>query len=278
MIDEVTITSGWEGQQCMVSICCVTYNHEKFIRQALDSLLNQKTTFPFEILIHDDASPDSTADIIREYEAKYPQIVKPICQTENQRSKLKMGMNPRFNFPRAEGKYIALCEGDDFWIDPLKLQKQVDFLEANPDYNICFHNAEVYEEDKPTSKLVYKADRKQVIQLEDLLRGDFTKNCCSMFRYSKGMFDGRMEMLQDTTIFMICLENDKKAYYLDEVMAVYRVHAGGVWGLMSSLKKKISAFRIYVHLFKTYPQETHTRIIQQKLGYLATEVFFYEFA
>ena len=90
----------------------------------------QKTNFPIEILIHDDASTDGTADIIREYEAQYPDIIKPIYQTENQYSK---GINPGFEFlfPRARGKYIALCEGDDYWTDTLKLQKQVEFLEGN---------------------------------------------------------------------------------------------------------------------------------------------------
>jgi glycosyltransferase involved in cell wall biosynthesis len=123
----------------LVSICCLTYNHAPYIRDAIEGFLMQKTNFPIEILIHDDASTDGTADIIREYEAQYPDIIKPIYQTENQYSK---GINPypAFVYPLARGKYIALCEGDDYWIDPYKLQKQVDFLEANPEYGLVHTN------------------------------------------------------------------------------------------------------------------------------------------
>jgi len=103
----------------------------------------QKTNFPVEILIHDDASTDGTADIIREYEAQYPDIIKPIYQTENQYSK-GIKISQVYQFPRAKGKYIALCEGDDYWIDPYKLQKQVDFLEANPEYGMVHTDFNTY--------------------------------------------------------------------------------------------------------------------------------------
>jgi len=105
----------------------------------------QKTTFPFEILIHDDASTDGTADIIREYEAKYPDIIKPIYQRENQYSK-GIKISQVYQFPRAQGKYIALCEGDDYWIDPHKLQKQVDYLERNPHVSFVATNYFIYDE------------------------------------------------------------------------------------------------------------------------------------
>src|SRR5690625_3999133 len=99
----------------IVSISCITYNQSSYIRQCLDGFLMQKCNFKFEVLIHDDASTDNTADIIKEYQAKYPDIIKPIYQAENQYSKGVRGINIRFNFPRAQGKYIALCEGDDYW-------------------------------------------------------------------------------------------------------------------------------------------------------------------
>ncbi|HHX61228.1 MAG TPA: glycosyltransferase [Epulopiscium sp.] len=104
----------------LVSICCLAYNHEKFIRQALDGFIMQESNFPIEVLIHDDASTDDTANIIREYEKKYPEIIKPIYQTENQYSK-GVGISVTYNFPRAKGKYIAMCEGDDYWTDPYYL-------------------------------------------------------------------------------------------------------------------------------------------------------------
>lgn len=127
----------------LVSISCTTYNHENYIRDAIEGFLMQKTTFPIEILIHDDASTDKTADIVREYEQKYPQLIKPIYQTENQYSKWygKIGHIQR---ARARGKYYAMCEGDDYWTDPYKLQKQVDFLEANEDYGLVHSELDHY--------------------------------------------------------------------------------------------------------------------------------------
>lgn len=121
-----------------VSICCLTYNHEKYIRQCLDGLIMQKTEFDFEILVHDDASSDATQSIINEYVVAYPNLIKPILQIRNQYSQ---GISPlrQILFPLVKGKYVALCEGDDYWTDPLKLQKQVDFLENHPDYSLCCH-------------------------------------------------------------------------------------------------------------------------------------------
>lgn len=123
----------------LVSISCITYNHENFIRDAIEGFLMQKTTFPVEILIHDDASTDKTASIVREYEEKYPHLIKPIYQTENQYSK-RDGTIGRIQRGRARGKYYATCEGDDYWTDPLKLQKQVDFLEGNDEYGLVHTN------------------------------------------------------------------------------------------------------------------------------------------
>lgn len=130
----------------MVSICCITYNQEPYIRQCIEGFLMQKTTFPFEILIHDDASTDNTAHIIREYEHKYPDIIKPIYQTENQYSK-RIDIIQTFQFPRSKGKYIAFCEGDDYWTNPYKLQKQVIFLESHQEYGMCYTDFNVLFQD-----------------------------------------------------------------------------------------------------------------------------------
>lgn len=126
----------------IVSVSCITYNHAKYIRQCLDGILMQKADFQYEILIHDDASTDGTDDIIREYAQKYPTIIKPIFEKENQYSK-GVPISATFNYPRAEGKYIALCEGDDYWTDPYKLQKQVVYMESHPGYAMCFTNVDV---------------------------------------------------------------------------------------------------------------------------------------
>lgn len=133
----------------LVSICVLTYNHEKFIRQALDSFLMQKVDFKVEIIVHDDASLDQTQYILKEYDSNYPGIFNLLLQNENQRSKFGGGMNPRFNYPRSEGKYIALCDGDDYWTDPLKLQKQVDYLEENNNCSLVFTNYSIeYDNNK----------------------------------------------------------------------------------------------------------------------------------
>ena len=160
-ITQEQIMQNWNGEIPLVSISCITYNHEPYIVQALNGFLMQKTSFPFEVLVHDDASTDRTADIIREYEKKFPKIIKPIYQKENQYSKGFTAVTATWNFPRAQGKYIALCEGDDYWIDENKLQIQVDFLERNPEYTMCFHNAEVLNEipDTEVSSIYGAEDR-----------------------------------------------------------------------------------------------------------------------
>ena len=123
-----------DSRNVLVSICCITYNQEAYIRDALEGFVKQKTNFRYEVLIHDDASTDRTAEIIREYEEKYPDLIKPILQTVNQYSLGLTNVSGTWNFPRAVkngSKYIAMCEGDDYWIDEHKLQRQVDYLEAH---------------------------------------------------------------------------------------------------------------------------------------------------
>lgn len=130
----------------LVSISCITYNHAPYIKDALEGFISQKTNFPFEVLIHDDCSTDGTTEIIKEYEQKYPDVIKPIYEKENQFQAGKPAGSNVWNLPRAQGKYIAHCEGDDYWKDPDKLQKQVDFLEANPEYGMCFTDFDVKNE------------------------------------------------------------------------------------------------------------------------------------
>ena len=136
----------------LVSICCITYNHERYIRDALEGFLMQKTQFPYDIIIYDDASTDDTSRIIKEYVDSRPDLISPILQTENRYSK---GENPflKYIVPRLTSKYIAICEGDDFWTDPLKLQKQVDYLQSNPDYRmVCTNYSKYYQSIRKTQK------------------------------------------------------------------------------------------------------------------------------
>lgn len=122
----------------LVTICCITYNHAAYIRECLNGFLMQETNFKFEVVIHDDASTDETQSIIKEYCEKYPNVFSPIFQHVNQYSRGIKSIIQTFCVPQFRGKYIAMCEGDDYWIDPYKLQKQVDFLESHPDYGMCY--------------------------------------------------------------------------------------------------------------------------------------------
>ena len=153
------------------TICCITYNHEEYIRDAIESFLMQKTHFPFEIIIHDDASTDKTAEIIKEYEIKYPDIIKPIYQTENQYSKGKKAS--LFTFMAARGKYIAFCEGDDYWIDPLKLQKQTELMEKYPDCYISFHPAIIrsFDETIENRMLGFYSEKTTIFPAEKVILG-----------------------------------------------------------------------------------------------------------
>lgn len=126
------------SKQIKVSILCLAFNHVKYIRKCLEGFVSQKTNFSFEVLIHDDASSDGTTDIIKEFEQKYSDVIKPIYQKENQYSQ-GVKITKKYQLPRVQGEYLAWCEGDDCWTDCDKLQKQVDFLDKNQDYSICVH-------------------------------------------------------------------------------------------------------------------------------------------
>ena len=154
---EHDIIQSWNsqyGNEIMVSIRCLAYNHEKYISQCLDGFLMQETTFPFEIIIHDDASTDHTADIIRQYEKAFPRIIKAIYETENQWSK-KDGSLGRILNSKSSGKYFALCEGDDYWTDCHKLQLQYEALESNPNCSMCVCIVKTCEEDGTPMDIQY---------------------------------------------------------------------------------------------------------------------------
>lgn len=226
------MSNNLEKKEILVSICCITYNHESFIRECLDGFLMQKTNFKFEVLIHDDASTDNTANIIREYEQKYPEIIKPIYQTENQYSR-GVEVSTTYNFPRAKGKYIAMCEGDDYWIDPYKLQKQVDFLEANPEFSICFHSVKVKKEEEGVIVDDYiTRDVPDVTDIYLLAGGNYMHTASVVFRKNMKVIDdlSQFQYTIDYTLHMLNAQYGK-IKKMQEEMAVYRVHRDGVWSL-----------------------------------------------
>ena len=199
----------------------------------------QQTNFAFEVLIHDDASTDGTTEIIKEYEAKYPDIIKPIYEDENQWVKGRRG-SAVFNFPRAKGKYIALCEGDDYWTDPLKLQKQVDFLEKSLDYSMCSTRCLFYYEEGKQYKETYPQyiGDDNIVTLDKLVRGyNMPQTLTLVFRKS----------LLGNSLYKTCTtHSDIVLYYsllklgsgfcIQESTGVYRIHNHGIWSSLDSLK------------------------------------------
>ena len=217
------------------SICCITYNQKKYIRQCLDGFVMQRTNFKFEVLIHDDASTDGTTDIIREYEKKYPDIIKPIYQTENKYSR-GISITRNYIYPNIKGKYVAICEGDDYWTDPYKLQKQVDFLDAHPDYSICFHPAKVIYEgflDKHEDE-IYPSNYKNLKpNIETLLEWNFIPTASVMYRWrfkeGEDLNQYYPTRIYASDIHMHLLHAKVgKIKMLPEVMSVYRKHPQGI--------------------------------------------------
>lgn len=212
----------------LVSVSCITYNHAPYIRKCLDGFLMQKTNFEFEIIIHDDASTDGTADIIREYEKKYADIIFPIYQKENQWSKGKKP-NWDFNAPRWRGKYIAICEGDDYWTDPLKLQKQVDFLENNERCFMITHampclgkSKEGWYNFEQLSKIVYLPHASNYM----FRRFDLKKYYAAF-----------LEMLGGETCLLYIAAIEGEIYHSSEVVSKYRITGTGIYTSLSDIEK-----------------------------------------
>lgn len=238
----------------LVSICTLVYNHEPYLRECFDGFLMQKTDFAFEVLVHDDASTDKSAEIIREYTAKYPDIFKPIYQTENQYSR-GVKVSATFLYPRANGKYIALCEGDDYWTDPLKLQKQFEFLESHPDYVMCSHRFKIFKQDTQTMNDDWYGDITSPISydLNALIYGNwFNQPLTVMFRRECLLIDEykKYSNAKDVTLIYHLLKKGRGGLS-PEFMAVYRQHSGGVWSCTSYEKQLMSEFNARIGICET---------------------------
>lgn len=221
------------NQEMMVSVICNVFNHEKYIRDALEGFVSQKTTFPFEVLVHDDASTDESARIIREYEEKYPEIIKPIYQKENQYSQgISIGWN--YQTPRITGKYTAFCEGDDYWTDPMKLQKQVDFLEANPEYSLCACSTDWMNLKTGVLENRCKVEKDMDISLEQIISGSalqYFQIASVMVRSDvyKQRLDWRGKFpIGDYPLAILAALNGKVRKTAD-VMTVYRYFSDNSW-------------------------------------------------
>lgn len=220
----------------LVSVCIITYNHEKYIRQTLDSVLAQVTGFPIEVVIGEDLSTDATGQIVQELQNEHPAVIRVL------RSQANLGMNRNLvrTLEQCRGRYIALLEGDDVWTSPHKIQEQVSFLENNPDCTICFHKAEVYIEEKDQVRGVWPEDDPETLTtIEDLIKYNYIPTCTVMYRnvpmepmpeqyYKLGSGDWSLHMRY---------AQKGKIGFIDQVMARYRIHASGVFSRLSMLEK-----------------------------------------
>lgn len=278
---EQEIMKNWKDTKTVVSICCLAYNHELYIEDALEGFLIQETDFPFEVLIHDDASTDHTADIIREYELAYPHIIKPIYQTINQ---FTHGGNItiRYQYPRAKGEYIALCEGDDYWTNSQKLIKSINFLKNNPDYVACCHDVIIIngkgelETETPFGK--YKGD---LYSIDDQIRYNNIPTLSLIYR--RYFCPNEIEMLRNLSkncqyigdIQRKCfLLKYGKIKYFKEKMGVYRWNRSGGHSFSSqnSLLKYLDTFFALINVYKYLNHKS--KVLKQEICHIYFRILF----
>ncbi len=239
----------------LVSICCLTYNHENYIHKAIEGFMMQKTSFPVEILIHDDASSDGTADVVRKYVQNAPEIIFPVYQNENQFSQ---GNNPfvKFLLPRARGSYIAWCEGDDYWIDSLKLQKQIDIFVKYPDTILCGARAQTWNENNKEFTVITPAHDKDITCMtpEQFFNlGDWVKTCTRI---------GPKALMENVPLtyfrdymhvhYVMAKNPNGRFRCLNEVVAIYREHVGGIFSgadLVDAMQYNFKSKKLVAKLF-----------------------------
>lgn len=265
------IISNWEDKESLptVSIVCIAYNQEKYIEDAIRGFLIQRTTFPFEIIIHDDASTDSTAEIILKYKRKYPDLIRVIIQTENQYSK---SPNSILVIPAdlARGEYIALCEGDDFWIDSEKLEKQIKALKEKREIKICFSaGLSMFTTGEQIKSYIYAKNLK-IFSPEEVIRGGggFMPTC-SLITH-KSVFESLPDWFCDKApvgdVFLQILGSiDKGALYLPDITCVYRVASEGSWTVTdqkrseeSVMEKQLKSIFCYESINSSTKYKYHT--------------------
>jgi glycosyltransferase involved in cell wall biosynthesis len=262
----------------LVSILCATYNQKDFIAQTIEGFLMQKVNFPIEIIVHDDASTDGTADIVRKYEAEHPNLIKGIYQTENQYSK-KTGIWQNFIYPRATGKYYAECEGDDYWSDPDKLQKQVDFLETHPEYSACVHRCKClncktnsFGTSFPNETQERDFSINEIILGGGGFWGTNTVVCRPVFLPD---YEAEFWKLSPVGDFphALSLATHGKIHYLPQEMSVYRLFAKGSWSSRTMIGPEaynrrsthVSKMRESLKAFDKHTNFEFSKFIQEKI-------------
>lgn len=253
----------------LLTVYCAAYNQAPYIRQTLDGFLAQKTNFQFQIVIHDDCSTDGTDTIIREYAEQYPDLIVPLFETENQWSKHDNSL-PRIMCEHTPGKYLAICEGDDFWTDPYKLQKQVDFLEQHPDYTLLCHNWNVFNGTSYSASPIHEKYKEPFsFTFATLPWVWITKTLTIMIRRDSLNVEEllRYKWCRDVHTVYHALKGGK-GYYMPEVMATYRVHDGGVWSKHNDNEKNRTTYELYKELYSFEPNKAvRKRYMNATLAY-----------
>lgn len=241
----------------------MAYNHSAYISQAVESVLMQETDFAFEVLIGEDRSQDDTREKLARLQEKYPQKINLLLNEHN------IGIHKNLDqlLGSAKGEYIAILEGDDYWTSPNKLQKQIDFLEDHSDFTVCFHNALMVNEENSPLRNYCPADQKAISGFDDLLVENFIPTCSIVFR---GGLLPRMPAWTETLPMLdwpllILLAGQGKIGYINEVMGVYRVHAGGIWSTQRHLKKLIGSIE-FLSSAKGHLGDEHEKKIEERLA------------
>lgn len=243
---EIEIISHWKCNTPtpVVSFICLTFNQEEYIEDAIRGFLIQKTSFPFEIIIHDDASTDSTARKIIQYTKQYPRIIKSITQKENQYSKSPNSVI-KIAASLAQGEYIAFCEGDDFWIHPEKIETQIQALKKSPKIDIAFHAALIRDEKEKCQKISAAFDELSTIDLDTAISSGASLMPTASIVVKKSVIDNLPHWFEKAPVgdyFIQILGSINGAIYLPKIMSVYRMHAKNSWTsrTMSNSAKYIS--------------------------------------
>jgi glycosyltransferase involved in cell wall biosynthesis len=219
-----------------LSVCTITYNHGKYIEKAIEGFLSQQTDFEFEIIISDDCSTDNTLQIIEQYASKYPEKFRIIRHEKN------IGMIPNFKeaIDACTGEYVAICEGDDYWINSQKLQRQVDILDSNPEYSICFHKAQLlFDGVEPFDFGDINLDTKTVSTFADLVNGNFIHTPTVVYRnHLFGKYPKKLLKYKfgDWPLHLLNAERGD-VYFIPEELAVYRITSTGAWSAKSRIHK-----------------------------------------
>jgi len=233
----------------MVSVCMITYNHELYIRDALDGVVMQKTNFKIELIIGEDCSNDGTRKICEDYAAKYPKLIQLLPSDRN----LGMSQNGIRTLESCKGNYIALIDGDDYWTDPLKLQKQVDFLENNPEFVLCFHDARIIDWNNKIKGNYLKESLKGVIDKNKLKRGANILPLTLCFRNVIKEFPNEFFKVPNADTFLISLLGTYgKGFFLSDIKkSCYRHHSLGIWSSKSEFYKQTNRIITY-HWIRSY--------------------------